>query len=84
MTFLINGRDEPRVVFDYRDPGVRSKALAVTEEIPFDVSPHPTSDFFRERTGCNILRRPEGFTVTANNDSACESTLDDPVFQARG
>ncbi|KAJ7138127.1 glycosyl transferase family 90-domain-containing protein, partial [Mycena epipterygia] len=71
MTFLINGRDEPRVVFDYRDPGVRSKALAVTEKIPFDVSPHPTSDFFRERTGCNILRRPEGFTATANDDSAC-------------
>ncbi|KAJ7438220.1 glycosyl transferase family 90-domain-containing protein [Mycena galericulata] len=70
MTFLINGRDEPRVVFDYREPGARSKALAVTEDIPFDVSPHPTSDFFLNRSGCDILARPEGFTATGNDDSA--------------
>ncbi|KAJ7756060.1 glycosyl transferase family 90-domain-containing protein [Mycena maculata] len=70
ITFLINGRDEPRVVFDYRESGARSKALTVTEDIPFDVSPHPTSDFFRGRSGCDILSRPEGFTETANDDSA--------------
>jgi hypothetical protein len=80
MTFLINGRDEPRVVFDYREPGARSKALAVTEEIPFDISPHPTSNFFRDRSGCNILRRPEGFTTTANDDSACEWSYNSPRF----
>ncbi|KAJ7286539.1 glycosyl transferase family 90-domain-containing protein [Mycena rebaudengoi] len=70
MTFLINGRDEPRVVFNYREPNARKHAMEVTEKVPFDVSPHPTSDFFRDRSGCNILRRPEGFTTTANDDSA--------------
>ncbi|KAJ7140453.1 glycosyl transferase family 90-domain-containing protein [Mycena filopes] len=70
MTFLLNGHDQPRVIFDYREFGARSKALAVTEEIPFDVSPHPTSDYFRDRPSCNIPRRPEGFAESANDDSA--------------
>ncbi|KAJ7286536.1 hypothetical protein C8J57DRAFT_1216697 [Mycena rebaudengoi] len=70
MTFLINGRDEPRVVFNYREPNAREHAMEVTEKVPFGVLPHPTSDFFRDRSGCNILRRPEGFTTTANDDSS--------------
>ncbi|KAJ6610759.1 glycosyl transferase family 90-domain-containing protein [Mycena sp. CBHHK59/15] len=70
MTFVINAMDEPRVVFNTREPGVRKKALAVTQQTPFDVSPHPTSDFFRDKSGCTILRRPEGFTESANGDSA--------------
>ncbi|KAJ7270187.1 glycosyl transferase family 90-domain-containing protein [Mycena rebaudengoi] len=70
MTFLINGRDEPRVVFNYREPDVRKHALEVTEKVPFGVLPHPTSDFFRDRSGCDILRRPVGFTTTANDDSS--------------
>ncbi|KAF7341137.1 CAP10 domain-containing protein [Mycena venus] len=70
MTFLISGHDQPRVAFDYRAPGAMHKALALEEEIPFSASPHPTSDWFRERTGCNIPRSLEGFFSSANDDSA--------------
>ncbi|KAJ7174826.1 glycosyl transferase family 90-domain-containing protein [Mycena filopes] len=70
MKFLINGMDEPRVVFDYRAFGARDKALNVSDPVPFDISPNPTSEFFRPRPACNIPLRPEGFTETANDDSA--------------
>ncbi|KAJ6607193.1 glycosyl transferase family 90-domain-containing protein [Mycena sp. CBHHK59/15] len=39
MTFVINAMDEPRVVFNTREPGARKKALVVTQQTPFDVSP---------------------------------------------
>ncbi|KAF7333383.1 CAP10 domain-containing protein [Mycena venus] len=71
MTFIINGKDQPRVVFNYREPGnaTRDRALTLTEERPFDLSPQPTAEFFRNRTGCEVLRNPMGFTETANDDS---------------
>ncbi|KAJ6527455.1 glycosyl transferase family 90-domain-containing protein [Mycena capillaripes] len=70
MSFIINGKDQPRVVFDYRTPGsaAREKALALTDERPFEISPQPTAEFFRNH-GCEVLRNPMGFTETANDDS---------------
>ncbi|KAJ7339979.1 glycosyl transferase family 90-domain-containing protein [Mycena albidolilacea] len=56
MTFLISGMDQPRVAFNYREPTARRKALALTEKIPFSVSPRPTSTWFEQRPGCNIPR----------------------------
>jgi hypothetical protein len=77
MTFIINGKDQPRVVFNYREPGnaTRDRALTLTEERPFDVSPQPTAEFFRNLTGCQVLRNPVGFTETVNDDSGCESII---------
>jgi hypothetical protein len=74
MGFVINGKDQPRVVFNYREPGkaTRDRALTLTEERPFDISPQPTAEFFRNRSGCEVLRNPVGFTETANDDSGCE------------
>ncbi|KAJ7114282.1 glycosyl transferase family 90-domain-containing protein [Mycena epipterygia] len=70
MSFIINGKDQPRVVFDHRAPGsaTREKALALTDERPFDVLPQRTAEFFRNH-GCEVLRSPMGFTETANDDS---------------
>jgi hypothetical protein len=45
--------------------------MALTEEEPFSVSPHPTSDWFRDRSGCQLLNRPVGFAAPGNDDSAC-------------
>ncbi|KAJ7161122.1 glycosyl transferase family 90-domain-containing protein [Mycena filopes] len=72
MTFIVNGKDQPRVVFDYRAPGnaTRDRALALTEgEHPFDLSPHPTAEFFRNHSGCEVLRSAKGFAESANDDS---------------
>ncbi|KAJ7268166.1 glycosyl transferase family 90-domain-containing protein [Mycena haematopus] len=70
MSFLISGHDQPRVAFDYRDPGARARAFTLTEGEPFTQSPHPTSDWFYGLPGCNIPRSGEGFFASANEDSA--------------
>ncbi|KAJ7484943.1 glycosyl transferase family 90-domain-containing protein [Mycena galericulata] len=69
MSFIINGKDQPRVLFDYRAPdATRERALALTEERPFDVLPHPTAEFFHAQ-GCEVVRSPTGFAESANGDS---------------
>ncbi|KAK7038339.1 CAP10 domain-containing protein [Favolaschia claudopus] len=70
MTFLINSHDQARVVFNFRDPDARLKALNLVEEEPFSQSPHPTSNWFREQSGCNTPRVPDGFFTSTNDDSA--------------
>ncbi|KAJ7239313.1 glycosyl transferase family 90-domain-containing protein, partial [Mycena rebaudengoi] len=71
MSFIINAKDQPRVVFDYRAPGkaTRERALVLKDERPFNLSPQPSADFFRSRPGCQVLRNPVGFTEMANDDS---------------
>ncbi|KAJ7750906.1 hypothetical protein B0H16DRAFT_1842255 [Mycena metata] len=73
MTFIVNGKDQPRVVFDYREPGneTRDRALSLTENgHPFELVPHPTTaQFFRKRPGCEVLRGADGFADVANDDS---------------
>ncbi|KAJ7073617.1 glycosyl transferase family 90-domain-containing protein [Mycena amicta] len=72
LTVILNGKDEPRVVFDVHQTGhaIRERALKLTEKVPFDVSPHPTYTYFYERPGCTIMRSPDGFAEVANDDSA--------------
>ncbi|KAJ7634484.1 glycosyl transferase family 90-domain-containing protein [Roridomyces roridus] len=71
MAFVLSGKDQPRVLFDYRVPGnaTMERALKLTEEHPFSLEPRPTAEFFRSRPGCEIPRSPAGFTDTANDDS---------------
>ncbi|KAF8186571.1 glycosyl transferase family 90-domain-containing protein, partial [Mycena galopus ATCC 62051] len=69
MTFLINGRDGPRVAFNYRAVGAQENALLVGDSQPFQHEPHPTSDFFAHRSGCNVPMKATGFMSSANNDS---------------
>lgn len=78
MTVLVNGPDQPRVVFNYREPGARKKALVLTDHIPFGGTPKPTSDFFKNRTGCTVSTRSDGFTELANDEISYE--LDCPLW----
>ncbi|KAJ7742587.1 glycosyl transferase family 90-domain-containing protein [Mycena metata] len=68
--FLINGRDEPRVVFNVRDPAMRKDAMKLQDNKPFHLAPVPTSEFFKHQSGCSTLDRGHGLTVDAIEDVA--------------
>ncbi|KAJ7758522.1 glycosyl transferase family 90-domain-containing protein [Mycena maculata] len=70
MDFLLNGRDEPRVVFNFREPGARKEAMELKDPNPFHIAPRPTSDFFRDRSGCSPLNNSKGFTTDGSADIA--------------
>ncbi|KAJ7447251.1 glycosyl transferase family 90-domain-containing protein [Mycena latifolia] len=70
MSIVLNGRDEPRVIFNYRQPGMRPKALNVSDPTPFEHSPHPTASFYKDDMHCLIPNREKGFTELANDASA--------------
>ncbi|KAF7365301.1 CAP10 domain-containing protein [Mycena venus] len=61
LEFLLNGRDEPRVVFDVRELGARAQALNMKDSSPFHLTPYPTADFFRNQSGCNLPSKTRGF-----------------------
>ncbi|KAJ7259754.1 hypothetical protein C8J57DRAFT_1638868 [Mycena rebaudengoi] len=68
MTFVVNGQDEPRVVFNYHDLGAHDRAFNLMDETPFSIAPNSTSEFFNGQRGCTVLVRPEGFTESAVGD----------------
>ncbi|KAJ7459740.1 glycosyl transferase family 90-domain-containing protein [Mycena latifolia] len=70
MDFLLNGRDEPRVVFNFREPGARTEAMKLKDPNPFHIAPHPTSDFFKDRSGCSPLSTSKGFAEDGSADIA--------------
>ncbi|KAJ6527546.1 glycosyl transferase family 90-domain-containing protein [Mycena sp. CBHHK59/15] len=70
MDFMINGRDEPCVVFNVREPGVREDARNLTDLTPFHIAPIPTSEFFKQHNGCNSLNSDMGFSSSAIEDVA--------------
>ncbi|KAJ7114648.1 glycosyl transferase family 90-domain-containing protein [Mycena crocata] len=59
MTVIVNGRDEPRVVFDaktlFGEPSRESQStnsLVLSDSTPFGLSPPSTAAFFAPRPGC--------------------------------
>ncbi|KAF7314388.1 CAP10 domain-containing protein [Mycena kentingensis (nom. inval.)] len=70
MDFLLNGRDEPRVVFDVRAPGAIEDAMKLRDPDPFHIAPRPTSEFFKNKTGCDPLSSPKGFGMDGSADIA--------------
>ncbi|KAF7369398.1 CAP10 domain-containing protein [Mycena venus] len=74
MTVLINGRDEPRVVFNvgplFEDPTPSSSsstassafapALALSDPTPFALSPPRTLAFFTDSSRIDVCRPPRG------------------------
>ncbi|KAJ6609309.1 glycosyl transferase family 90-domain-containing protein [Mycena sp. CBHHK59/15] len=70
MKFLLNSRDEPRVVFNHQAPSARTKALSLNDLTPFEIAPRPTADFFKHHSGCIIPEPVPGFTSNINNDTA--------------
>ncbi|KAJ7915991.1 glycosyl transferase family 90-domain-containing protein [Mycena leptocephala] len=63
MTVLINGRDEPRVVFDvgplFEDP-LPTQALTLTDPTPFTLSPPRTGEFFAQPERAGVCRPARG------------------------
>ncbi|KAK7023863.1 CAP10 domain-containing protein [Favolaschia claudopus] len=70
MEFLLNGRDEPRVVYDVRAAGAEEDAVRLKDPDPFRISPVPTSDFFRKQSGCDVSNAPTGFVSDPVKDIA--------------
>ncbi|KAJ7439045.1 glycosyl transferase family 90-domain-containing protein [Mycena galericulata] len=70
MTFLINGRDEPRVVFNYRSPNALEHAFmpVVNDSTPFHIAPRPTAEFFRAQSGCLVPKDKNGFMESVNEE----------------
>ncbi|KAJ7065465.1 glycosyl transferase family 90-domain-containing protein [Mycena amicta] len=65
MQVIINGRDEPRVVFDVAelfsdDSALPSDVAALADPTPFGISPPSTEEFFKPRQAC---RPPRGAGV---------------------
>ncbi|KAJ7114673.1 glycosyl transferase family 90-domain-containing protein [Mycena crocata] len=71
MNILLNGRDEPRVVFNYRQPDMMRRALNVSDTTPFEHSPRSTAAYFTDMQ-CLVPNAPIGFTGLGNYASACE------------
>ncbi|KAJ7906649.1 hypothetical protein B0H13DRAFT_1880422 [Mycena leptocephala] len=63
MTVLINGRDEPRVVFDvgllFEGPPTLAQALTLSDPTPFTLSPPRTGAFFAQPERKDVCR-PRG------------------------
>ncbi|KAF8208816.1 glycosyl transferase family 90-domain-containing protein [Mycena galopus ATCC 62051] len=70
MDFMLNGRDEPRVVFNYRDPDAHKNAMKLTDPNPFHNAPRPTSEWFADKSGCSPLSSPKGFATDGSADIA--------------
>ncbi|KAF8184983.1 glycosyl transferase family 90-domain-containing protein [Mycena galopus ATCC 62051] len=70
MDILINGRDEPRVLFNVRAAGAQGAAVRLKDLDPFRIAPVPTSDFFRKQAGCDFSSTPTGFVSDPINDIA--------------
>ncbi|KAJ6528971.1 hypothetical protein B0H19DRAFT_1274594 [Mycena capillaripes] len=69
MMYLWNGKDGPRVIFDYREPRALERALLVHDSDPFQHSYRPTGEFFARQSGCNVPMEATGFVSSANNFS---------------
>ncbi|KAJ7593007.1 glycosyl transferase family 90-domain-containing protein [Mycena floridula] len=70
MRVVLNGRDEPRVLFNPREPGALQRALTEnTDENSFHHRPAPSSLWFKDRKKCIIENNPNGFTEHANDVS---------------
>ncbi|KAF7369304.1 CAP10 domain-containing protein [Mycena venus] len=70
MNLIINERDEPRVMFDYRRPNIKQAVFNVTDPAPFEHAPQHTAAFFKDTMNCLVPNHPLGFTELANDASA--------------
>ncbi|KAF7332489.1 CAP10 domain-containing protein [Mycena kentingensis (nom. inval.)] len=68
--FIINHRDEPRVVFDVRALNADELALKPQDETPFRNQPKPTSKFYTEQKHCLAPTDDKGFLKYANDASS--------------
>ncbi|KAJ7147536.1 glycosyl transferase family 90-domain-containing protein [Mycena crocata] len=70
VQFVLNGRDEPRVVFNFREPDARNTATKLKDTHPFHLAPHRTDEFFRNQSGCALLSKARGFVSDESGNVA--------------
>ncbi|KAJ7115011.1 glycosyl transferase family 90-domain-containing protein [Mycena epipterygia] len=70
MKFLLNSRDEPRVVFNVHADGALEQAFRPQDPTPFQIAPRPTAEFFKHQSGCVVPAKVPGFTSSVNDDTA--------------
>ncbi|KAJ7796254.1 hypothetical protein B0H14DRAFT_2915880 [Mycena olivaceomarginata] len=68
MDVLVNGHDEPRVVFNTQDSDARLAATELRDNKPFRISPVNTSEFFTHRSGCSYVNDNRGFGASSLQD----------------
>ncbi|KAJ7636348.1 glycosyl transferase family 90-domain-containing protein [Roridomyces roridus] len=68
MEVLLNGNDEPRVVFDTTSLDARRKATDVRDVEPFTIKPKYTDKWFREQSGCSLWTGEAGFGSSLAED----------------
>ncbi|KAJ7644039.1 glycosyl transferase family 90-domain-containing protein, partial [Roridomyces roridus] len=74
LEFLLNGRDEPRVVFDVRELDAHERALEPPKDSrPFHNVPNRTDIFFRNHSGCDLLSSGNGFATDISADVPCKN-----------
>ncbi|KAF8209400.1 glycosyl transferase family 90-domain-containing protein, partial [Mycena galopus ATCC 62051] len=70
MTFFLNGKDGPRIAFDFREAGARQSAYFVNDsDSLFEFRHRPTENFFAQKSGCEVALDANGFKDSANNFS---------------
>ncbi|KAJ7577878.1 glycosyl transferase family 90-domain-containing protein [Mycena floridula] len=72
MDVLLNGHDEPRVLFNPHEYGSMDKALKMpSDNAPFRHVPSPTSKLYTDDKKCVLPMKEEGFASPVNNAAAC-------------
>ncbi|KAJ7583088.1 glycosyl transferase family 90-domain-containing protein [Mycena floridula] len=69
MDLLLNGHDEPRVLFNYRKPGAMDRAF-LPDPKPFHHTPSPTSQAYEEQKLCLVPNNPSGFVTSLANEAS--------------
>ncbi|KAJ7331419.1 hypothetical protein DFH08DRAFT_1083922 [Mycena albidolilacea] len=68
MDVLVNGHDEPRVMFNTQDSDARLAATELRDNKPFRISPINTSEFFTHHSGCSYVNDNRGFGASSLQD----------------
>lgn len=61
-------QDEPRVVFNTRDPAMSPRAYDLDDPDAFKQGPHPTSVYFGEDGKCRLLDSDRGLAKVVNEN----------------
>ncbi|KAJ7585673.1 glycosyl transferase family 90-domain-containing protein [Mycena floridula] len=75
LNIILNGRDEPRILFNHREPDVgdslspMDRAFALSDTNPFKHEPSPTSLVYKNQKKCLLSNSEWGFTGLASDYS---------------
>ncbi|KAL7416466.1 glycosyl transferase family 90-domain-containing protein [Mrakia frigida] len=67
---IFNYQDEPRVVFNVRDPEMVSKAYDLDDKEAYRRGPHPTSEYYLENGKCRFPNSGVGLANLVNPNNA--------------